>query len=102
MLSAQFIEINSGGVQFGEDTLAAGERGRSLARVTVAFTGATTQMIDRPSIVTYGDVVTLLIMWHTGGKRPTPARIISAGHRVSGYDGQHTTSSAVRSFHYRS
>jgi hypothetical protein len=33
-------------------------KGRSLARVTVAFTGATTQTIDMPSIATYCDVVT--------------------------------------------
>jgi hypothetical protein len=60
MLSAQFIEINSGGVQFEENTRATGERGRSLARVTMAFTGATTQTIsiDRPSIATYCNVVT--------------------------------------------
>jgi hypothetical protein len=38
--------IISGGAQFGEDTWAAGERGRSLARVTMAFTRTTTQMID--------------------------------------------------------
>jgi hypothetical protein len=38
--------------------LAVGERGRLLVRVTVALTGASTPMIDMPSIATYGDVVT--------------------------------------------
>jgi hypothetical protein len=38
----QFIESISGGVQFEEGVLAAGERGSSLARVTVAITGAST------------------------------------------------------------
>jgi hypothetical protein len=38
--------------------MAAGERGRLLVRVTMAFTRATTPMIDRPSIATYGDMVT--------------------------------------------
>jgi hypothetical protein len=38
-VSAQFIEINNGGVQFEEDTRAAGERGKLLARATVAVTG---------------------------------------------------------------
>jgi hypothetical protein len=54
----QFIKSISGGVQFGEGVLAAGERGSSQTRVSVAFTRAMTQPIDRPSIATYGDVVT--------------------------------------------
>ena len=97
-MSTQFIEILDGGIQFGEDTRAAGERGKLLARVTMAFAGATAQRTNMPSIVTYGDVVTLLITWHTGGKRPTPARIILAGCGASGYGGQLTISSAIMIF----
>jgi hypothetical protein len=68
----------------------------------VAFTGALSQAMDRLPKVVYCDVVTPLIMWRTGGKRPTWARIISAGRRESCYGGQHTTSSVVRSFQCRS
>jgi hypothetical protein len=38
-LITQFIEANSGGVQFGEGVLAAGERGSLLTRTIVAVTG---------------------------------------------------------------
>jgi hypothetical protein len=37
-LITQFIEANSGGIQFGEGALVAGERRSSLAQAVVAFT----------------------------------------------------------------
>jgi hypothetical protein len=40
----------------------------------VAFTGATSQAMDRLPKAVYYDVVTLLSTWHSGGKRQTPAR----------------------------
>jgi hypothetical protein len=61
--------INSGGAQFGEDTLAAGERGRSLARAIVAFTEAMTLAIDELSTTVYCDVVKWLTTWHDQGKQ---------------------------------
>ena len=69
MLNAQFIVINSGGAQFGEDTLVAGERGRSLARAIVTFTQAMTQAIDGLSTAVYYDIVKRLTVWHNRGKR---------------------------------
>jgi hypothetical protein len=51
-----------------------------------------------PTTAVYCDVVTLLNMWCLGGKRQTPARVISTGRGASGYDGQLTASSAVKIF----
>jgi hypothetical protein len=56
----------------------------------VAFTGALSKAMDRLPTAVYCDVVTPLITWCMGGKRQSPARIISAGRRASGYGGQHT------------
>jgi hypothetical protein len=69
MLNAQFILINSGVAQFREDTLAGGERGRSLARAIVAFNEATTQAIDELSTAVYCDMVKRLTTWHNQGKQ---------------------------------
>jgi hypothetical protein len=56
------------------------------------------QAMDRLPTAVYCDVVTLLNMWRPGGKRQTPARVISTGRGASGYDGQLTASSAVKIF----
>jgi hypothetical protein len=62
----------------------------------VAFTGATSQAMDKLPKAVYCDVVTPLTMWRTSGKRPTPERIISAARRASGYGGQ--SSDQVRAY----
>jgi hypothetical protein len=72
----------------GRRRLATGERGESPARTIVAFTEATSQVMDKLPKAVYCDVVTPVTTWRTGGKRPTPARIISVGRRASGYGGQ--------------
>ena len=59
----QFIESISGGVQFGEGALAAGERRSSLAQDVVAFTKVMTYTIDWLSTAVCGDVVKRLTAW---------------------------------------
>jgi hypothetical protein len=50
------------------------ERGESPARTTVAFTGATSQAMDRLPTIIYCDVVALLSTWRSYERRRTPAR----------------------------
>jgi hypothetical protein len=56
------------------------------------------QAMDRLPTAVYCDVVTLMNTWCPGGKRQTPAWVISTGRRASGYSGQLTASSAVKIF----
>jgi hypothetical protein len=88
----------NGGSEFKKRSWRPKRGDESPWRSTVAFTEALSQAMDRLPTVVYSDVVTPQITWRTSGKQPTPARIISAGRRASGYGGQHPTSSAVRSF----
>jgi hypothetical protein len=62
-----------------------GERGNVLARAIVAFTVAKPPVMDVLATMVHCDVLKLLGTWCTVGKRPMPARIISAGRRPSGY-----------------
>jgi hypothetical protein len=55
------------------------------ASVIVAFTVAKPPAMDRLTTMVHCDALKLLGTWRTGGKRPTPAGIITAGHRASGY-----------------
>jgi hypothetical protein len=55
----QFIESLSGGSEFRRETLAAGEKRKSLARATVAVTEAMTQAMDRLPMPVHCDVVKL-------------------------------------------
>jgi hypothetical protein len=55
------------------------------ASVIVAFTVAKPPAMDGLPTTVHCNVVKVLGMWRTGGMRPTPARIITAGHRTSGY-----------------
>jgi hypothetical protein len=66
-------------------SLAIGEMGSALARVIVAFTVAKPPAMDGLPTMVHCNMVKLLGTWRTGGKQPTPARIITAGHRASGY-----------------
>jgi hypothetical protein len=62
------------------------ERGEVTgASAIVAFTVAKPPAMDGLFTTVHCNVVKLLGMWGPGGKRPTPARIITAGHRASGY-----------------
>jgi hypothetical protein len=62
------------------------ERGEVTgASVIVDFTVAMPPVMDRLTTMVYCDVLQLLGTWRTGGKQPTPARIISAGRRPGGY-----------------
>jgi hypothetical protein len=62
------------------------ERGEATgASVIVAFTVAKTPTMDGLTTMVHSDMFKLLGMWRTDGKRPTPAKIISAGRRTSGY-----------------
>jgi hypothetical protein len=45
-------------------------------------------VMDELTIMVHCDVLKLLGTWRTGGKRPTPARIITADRRASGYGEQ--------------
>jgi hypothetical protein len=65
--------------------LAAGESGNVLVRLIVAVTVARPPAMDRLTAMVHCDVLKLLGMWHTVGKRPTPARVILVGRRPSGY-----------------
>jgi hypothetical protein len=56
-LCSRFIEINCGGAQFGEDTLAAGERGKTPVSAIVAFTGQKVTAVTWLSSPTRDDVV---------------------------------------------
>jgi hypothetical protein len=60
--------------------------GESPAQVIVAFTVAKPPVMDGLTAMVHCDVLKLLGMWRTDGKRPTPQRIISSGRRPSGYD----------------
>jgi hypothetical protein len=55
--------------------LAAGERGSSLVRAVVAFTGAVSQAMNKLPKVVYCNVVKLRGTWHSHGRRQTPARL---------------------------
>jgi hypothetical protein len=55
------------------------------ASVIVAFTVAKLPAMDGLTTMIHCDVLKLLGTWRKDGKRPTPVRIISAGHRQSGY-----------------
>jgi hypothetical protein len=57
------------------------------SETTVAFTMAMNQAIDEVSTAVYCDVLSLPNTWRPGGKRRTPAMVISTGRRESGYDG---------------
>jgi hypothetical protein len=61
--------------------------GDSPERVIVAVTVARPPAMDGRTTTVYCDVLKLLGMWRTNGKRPMPARIISAGRKPSGYGG---------------
>jgi hypothetical protein len=64
----------------------AGEGGGvTVASVIVAFTVAKPPVMDGLTTMVHCDVLKLLGTWRMGSKRPTPARIITAGHRASGY-----------------
>jgi hypothetical protein len=52
--------------------------------------------MDRLPTTVHYNVVKLLGTWCTGDKWPTPARIIMASHRASGYDGP--SSDRVRAY----
>jgi hypothetical protein len=54
--------------------LAAGEKGKSLARVTVAVIEAMLQAMDRLLILVNCKVVKLQGTWHPSGRWQTPAR----------------------------
>jgi hypothetical protein len=60
------------------------ERGSALAWVVVAFTVAKPLAMDGLTTMVHCDVLKLLGTWRTGGKRPTPARIITTDRRPSG------------------
>jgi hypothetical protein len=55
------------------------------ASVIVAFTVAKPPAMDGLTATVRCDLLKLLGTWRTGDKRPTLARIITAGHRASGY-----------------
>ena len=59
--------------------------GSALARVIVAFTVAKPPAMDGLPTTVHCNMVKLLGTWRTDGKRPTPARSISACRRPSGY-----------------
>jgi hypothetical protein len=65
----------------------AGDRreGKSPGSANVAFIEARLLVKDGLPIAVHYDVEMLLGMWRMGGKRSTPARIISVGRRISGY-----------------
>jgi hypothetical protein len=63
-----------GGSEFERETLAAGEKGKSLARATVAVTEAMLQAMDTLLILVHCDVVNLRAPWHPSGRRQTLAR----------------------------
>ena len=66
---------------------AGGRRGGKVtsASVIVALTVAKPPAMDGLTTTVHCDVLKLLGTWRKDGKRPTPVRIISAGHRQSGY-----------------
>jgi hypothetical protein len=73
------------------------ERGEGTgASVIVAFTVARPPAMDGLTAMVHCDVLNLLGTWRMVGKRPTPARAISAGHRSSGYG--EPTSDRVRAY----
>jgi hypothetical protein len=76
--------------------VAARERRSALAWVIVAFTVARPSVMDGPASMVYCDVLQLLGTWRMVGKRPTPARAISAGLWSSGYG--EPTSDRVRAY----
>jgi hypothetical protein len=59
--------------------------GKSPGSANVALTEARLPAMDGLPIAVHCDMVMLLGTWRMGGKRPMPARIISAGRRTSGY-----------------
>jgi hypothetical protein len=59
--------------------------GKSPGSTNVAFTEARLSAKDGLPIAVHCDVVMLLGTWRTDGKRPTLARIVSAGRRTCGY-----------------
>jgi hypothetical protein len=62
------------------------ERGEVTgASTTVAFTMAKPPAMDGLPTTLHCNVVKLLGTWRMGGRRPMPARIITTGHRASGY-----------------
>jgi hypothetical protein len=62
------------------------ERGKVTgASVIVAFIMAKLSAMDGLTTMVHCDVLKLLGKWRIGGKRPTPARIISVGRKPSGY-----------------
>jgi hypothetical protein len=59
--------------------------GESPPQVIVGFTVAKPPAMDGLTTMVQFDVLKLMGTWRTNGKRTTPARIISAGRRPSGY-----------------
>jgi hypothetical protein len=73
------------------------ERGKVTGvSAIVAFTVARPPAMDGLTAMVHCDVLKLLGTWHTVGKRPTPARVISAGRRPSEYG--EPTSDRVRAY----
>jgi hypothetical protein len=77
------------------------ERGESPAQTIVAFTGATSQAMDKLPKAVYCDVVTLLNMWRPGGKRQTPARSSGPAAGQVGTTASSWPHPRSRSFHRR-
>jgi hypothetical protein len=62
------------------------DRGEVTSASTImAFTVAKPPTMDGLPTTVHCNMVKLLGMWRTGGRQPTPARIIMIGHRASGY-----------------
>ena len=62
------------------------ERGEVTgASAIVAFIVAKPPAMDELPTMVHYNVVKLLGMWRTGGRQPTPVRIITTGHRACGY-----------------
>jgi hypothetical protein len=84
-MGQQFIDSIGGGVQFEESALAAGERGSYWRERYHGFHHGEPPVMDRLTTTVDCNVLKLLGTWRTDGKWPTPAKIISADRRRSGY-----------------
>jgi hypothetical protein len=62
----------------------------------MGFTVARPPAMEGLTAMVHCDVLKLLGTWRTNGRRPKPARIISTGHRPSGYG--EPTSDRVRAY----
>jgi hypothetical protein len=85
----------------GEESWRPKRGGESPPRTIMAFTGAMSQVMDRLPKAVYCDVVTLLSLWHPGGKRQTPARSSGPAARQVGTMASSRPHPRSRSFHHR-